>query len=146
MQTQVRTGRKRQMSEINVVPYIDVMLVLLVIFMITTPLIQQSVKVNLPKTTEMKSKHQNKQQLIKVTVDKRGNLWLVVGDRINKQVDPAGLKIQVAKELRDNPKIPVVVQGDKDAEYGKVVKAMAILQSAGAPSVGLITEPEENGK
>lgn len=140
------SGGKKQMAEINVVPYIDVMLVLLVIFMITTPLIKQSVKVELPQAKKV-SQINNKKKLkpIEVSVDKNGNYFLSTEGRPAKPVVLKDMAVQVKKViddgLKNNRVPPVVVRGDRNAKYGWVVKAMAVLQAAGAPSVGLITEP-----
>jgi biopolymer transport protein TolR len=127
------------MSEINVVPYIDVMLVLLVIFMITTPLLTQGVKVNLPRTpAEILESEQ--QDVLVVIVDAAGNFYITFGDDQDKPIDAETLVNRVNALLRHRPGIPVLVRGDKDAAYGDVVVAMALLQRAGAPSVGLMTE------
>jgi biopolymer transport protein TolR len=134
------------MSEINVVPYIDVMLVLLVIFMITTPLLTQGVKVNLPRTpAEILESEQ--QDVLVVIVDAAGNFYITFGDDQDKPIDAETLVNRVNALLRHRPGIPVLVRGDKDAAYGDVVVAMALLQRAGAPSVGLMTEsPDPVGR
>lgn len=140
------SSRRRSMSEINVVPYIDVMLVLLVIFVITAPLLTQGVKVDLPKVAAEPVAADNREPLI-VTVDVNGNYFLNIGDEPDKAIDHTGLVNKVAAVMRHNPDTPVMVRGDKKVDYGKVVTAMALLQRAGAPSVGLITEtPEPNKK
>lgn len=131
--------RRRPMSEINVVPYIDVMLVLLIIFMITTPLLTQGVKVDLPRTpAEILEAEQ--QDVLVVIVDAAGNFYITFGDDQDKPIDTETLVNRVNALLRHRPGIPVLVRGDKDAAYGDVVVAMALLQRAGAPSVGLMTE------
>ena len=131
--------RRRPMSEINVVPYIDVMLVLLVIFMITTPLLTRGVKVDLPRTpAEILQTEQ--QDVLVVVVDAAGNFFITFGDDQDKPIDAETLVNRVNALLRHRPGIPVLVRGDKDAAYGDVVVAMALLQRAGAPSVGLMTE------
>ena len=134
--------KKRAMSEINVVPYIDVMLVLLVIFMITAPLLSQGVKVELPQAAAEPLPSETKEPLI-VTVNAQGNYFLNVGEKTDKPVDHETLVTRVAAVLRYQPGTPIMVRGDKDVNYGKVVTAMALLQKAGAPSVGLITEAPE---
>ncbi len=140
------TARKRQMAEINVVPYIDVMLVLLVIFMITTPLIKQSVKVELPKVVKV-SPIVNKAKLktIEVSVDKEGVYYLSTGGETSKPVTLPSLAEQVKRVIdagvKDNRIPPVVMRGDRKAKYGWIVSAIAALKAAGAPSVGLVTEP-----
>ena len=134
--------RRRPMSEINVVPYIDVMLVLLVIFMITTPLLTQGVKVDLPRTPA-EILELEKQDVLVVIVDAVGNFYITFGDDQDKPIDAQTLVNRVNALLRHRPEIPVLVRGDKDAAYGDVVVAMALLQRAGAPSVGLMTESPE---
>jgi len=130
------------MSEINVVPYIDVMLVMLVIFMITAPLLQQGVDVNLPKAAAQPVQRDDKEPLI-VTVDRAGNYYLNVGDAPDKPVSNELLVQRVAAVLRHQAGTPVLVRGDMDASYGTVVAAMALLQTAGVPNVGLLTEEPE---
>ncbi len=134
-----RRPRRKPMSEINVVPYIDVMLVLLVIFMITAPMLTQGVKVELPQAASEPIEGEVSDPLV-VTVDVNGVYYLNVGEDPKAPVDHQGLVTRVAAVLRLKPKTPVMVRGDKDVNYGKVVVAMALLQRAGAPSVGLITE------
>jgi len=129
-----RTRAKRLMSEINVVPYIDVMLVLLVIFMITAPLLTQGVKVDLPQAAAKPIDANDKETLV-VTVTRDGRYFLD-----DRRIDAKTLQKKVAGILRARPKTPVVVRGDRRAPYGEVVRAMTLLQEAGAPSVGLITE------
>ena len=131
-----RFRRKRLMSEINVVPYIDVMLVLLVIFMITAPLLSQGVKVDLPQAASRPVDVQDRETLV-VTVDREGRYFLD-----DKRLLPDELGKKVAAILRLRPQTPVLVRGDRRVDYGEVVKVMTLLQGAGADSVGLLTEPE----
>ncbi len=130
-----RKRRKKLMSEINVVPYIDVMLVLLVIFMITAPLLSQGVKVDLPKAAAQPVDSQDRETLV-VTVDREGRYFLD-----DRRIMPEELSRKVAAILRARPQTPVLIRGDRQSNYGEVVRAMTLLQSAGAPSVGLLTEP-----
>jgi biopolymer transport protein TolR len=139
------TRRHRPMSEINVVPYIDVMLVLLIIFMITAPLLTQGVKVALPRAPAEVISREAKEPLV-VTVDAAGNYYLNYGENQDKPLEPQRLAIRVAALLRNNPGIPVLVKGDRNVPYGEVVVVMSLLQRAGAPSVGLMTEPPPAGK
>lgn len=136
-------GSRRPISEINVVPFIDVMLVLLVIFMITAPLLTQGVKVDLPKTQAKALSEQQKEPLI-VTVDATGNFYFNLADKPNQPIPAQTLSSlassQLASQSEANPR-PVLVRGDKNANYGKVMEAMVLLQQAGAKSVGLITQP-----
>ena len=123
------------MSEINVVPYIDVMLVLLVIFMITAPLLAQGVKVDLPQAKAQPVDTHPADTLV-ITVDRKGQYYLD-----DRALAAEALMDRVAATLKLHPRTSVQVRGDRDANYGEVVKLMALLQDAGAPSVGLLTEP-----
>ncbi len=127
------------MSEINVVPYIDVMLVLLIIFMVTAPLMTQGVKVDLPQATAEPVEQTEKEPLI-VSIDVDGLYYLNVGEDPKKGIDHELLVQRVAAVLRYQPGTPVLVRGDAAVNYGAVVTAMALLQKAGAPSVGLVTD------
>jgi biopolymer transport protein TolR len=135
--------RKKPMAEINVVPYIDVMLVLLVIFMITAPMLTQGVKVELPKAAAKPV--DAKKDVINVGVKKDGSYWLDVGkesaDPGGTQMPLADIKQKVGILLNADPTTPVLVRGDRAVEYGTVVTLMAELQQAGAKSVGLVTDP-----
>jgi biopolymer transport protein TolR len=135
--------RKRPMSEINVVPYIDVMLVLLVIFMITTPLLTQGVKVDLPQASA-KPIPPSEIKPVVLTVDANGQYTLNVGENQSQPLDEATIMARVAAVLRHRQGTPILVKGDKGVPYGKVMDGMVLLQAAGAPSIGLITEPPDN--
>jgi biopolymer transport protein TolR len=136
--------RRKPMAEINVVPYIDVMLVLLIIFMITAPMLTQGVKVDLPQTDANPVESPDNTEPMVVSVDAAGNFYAAVGDKQDQPISAEELMAKVAAVLRRNPQTPVMVKGDNAANYGQVVQAMALLQKAGAPSVGLITQqPEE---
>ncbi len=135
--------RKRPISDINVVPYIDVMLVLLVIFMITTPLLSQGVKIDLPQVpSEPLQTEQNKAPVL-INVDAEGNFFINYGENPDKPISAQDLAHRVNALLKYHPGIPVVVGGDKNVRYGRVVGLMALLQSSGVPSVGIITESLE---
>lgn len=135
------------MSEINVVPYIDVMLVLLIIFMITAPLLSQGVTVNLPRAAA-KALSAKKQEPVVVSVDSKGNYYLNLANNPNAPINADELVNRVAAELQvaksEGNKEQVLVKGDRDANYGKVVEAMVLLQHAGAQSVGLMTQPNHD--
>jgi biopolymer transport protein TolR len=139
-----RPGSHKPMSEINVVPFIDVMLVLLVIFMITAPLLTQGVKVDLPKTQAKAIAEQQKEPLI-ITVDAKGQFYYNLSDKPNQPITSRTLSHLVETTLQtasaDAPQRPVLVRGDQGVNYGKVMEAMVLLQQAGAKSVGLITQP-----
>ncbi|RDV25239.1 protein TolR [Alteromonas aestuariivivens] len=133
--------RRRPVSEINVVPYIDVMLVLLIIFMVTAPLISQGVKVDLPKASANPIEQEDTPPLI-ASVDVQGNYYLNVGD--DQQVLEADeLAALVQAQLQKEPNTPVVVKGDGAVAYNEVIQLMVVLQKAGVPSVGLMTDPVE---
>ena len=134
--------KRRPMSEINVVPYIDVMLVLLVIFMITAPLLTTGVDVDLPQAAAEPMENDAQEPLI-VTVNKEGDYYLSVGDNPDKPIDDQAMITLAAAVLRHKPGTPIMIRGDGRVEYSKVVYAMTLLQQAGAPSVGLITESPE---
>lgn len=139
--------RRKPMGEINVVPYIDVMLVLLIIFMITAPMLTQGVKVNLPQAEAepVEMPDENTEPLV-VSVDAEGNFYVAIGDRQEEPISAQELMAKTAAVLRRNPKTPVLVRGDNAVNYGYVVTAMALLQKAGAPSVGLITQQPDQVK
>ncbi|MEH6579101.1 MAG: protein TolR [Amphritea sp.] len=135
-----RPKKKRKLnSEINVVPYIDVMLVLLIIFMITTPMLTQGVNVELPQASADPVDTQDNEPVI-VTVDKEGLFYIDVGGDATEAVDAEVVYERVSKVLNSNPKKLVLVRGDKGVDYETVVRLMTLLQEAGAPSVGLVTE------
>jgi len=138
-------GRRRPMSEINVVPYIDVMLVLLVIFMITAPLLNLGVEVELPKAdAEPLDTEQNDEPLV-VTVLQNGDLYLNAGGDLDGTssglIDPETLVATVSAIVRRNPEIQVLVGGDERVDYGAVYNAMVLLQKAGVTKVGLMSDP-----
>jgi biopolymer transport protein TolR len=136
-------GKRRLMSEINVVPYIDVMLVLLIIFMVTAPLLTQGIKVDLPKAAAepIATDSVRKSEPLVLSVDARGQLYLNVGANPNSPLDEATLQARVTAALRREPARVVLVKGDKAANYGRVVEAMVLLQRAGASKVGFLTDP-----
>lgn len=131
-------GRK-PMAEINVVPYIDVMLVLLVIFMVTAPLLQQGVQVDLPKTPA-KPINKVKDEPVIVSVRADGSYYINLGKQPEQAIALSEIGTKVAAVIRRQPETPVLVWGDKNVPYGEVVTLMSILQAAGAPSVGLVTD------
>ncbi|SHI88578.1 protein TolR [Cycloclasticus pugetii] len=137
-----RSTKRRPMAEINVVPYIDVMLVLLIIFMITAPLIQQGVEIDLPQADAEQVDDDNIQPLV-VTVDQQGQYYLDVGEKTDEPISTDTLQIKVAAVLRNKPKTSVMIRGDKGVLYGEVVRAMTSLQAAGVPSIGLLTDPNQ---
>ena len=146
MNASTRPKRRKPMSEINVVPYIDVMLVLLVIFMVTAPILTQGVVVNLPKAPSQPIA-ENKEDPLVVTMRGDGALFLNLGIRKAQdqgtRVTIFSLGEQAAKIIGARPDVPVYVRADNKLPYGEVIKVMTALQNAGARSVGLITEPPD---
>jgi len=138
-----RAARRRPISEINVVPYIDVMLVLLIIFMVTAPLLSQGVKVDLPQADAEPINTRDTEPLV-VSIDASGDYYINFGENKDKPIDAQTLVTRVGALLRLQPSTPVVVRGDTAVPYGRVVYVMTLLQKAGAPSVGLMTDPVED--
>ncbi|HSO84120.1 protein TolR [Thiocapsa sp.] len=134
--------RRRPMAEINVVPYIDVMLVLLVIFMVTAPLITQGVKVALPQEKAGGIPSPTTESLI-ITVDEFGDYYIDVGDEKNAPASEQILFDRIRVVLEYTPETPILVRADHRVDYGRVVRAMVVAQAAGAPEVGLVTVPPE---
>ena len=130
--------RRRPMAEINVVPYIDVMLVLLVIFMITAPLLKTGVDVDLPSANA--KPQEVKTEPLVATVDAEGKFYLNVGEDPKSAVSEQRLVTLATAVIRRNPERQVLVRGDKGVNYEKVVRLMALLQRAGVPQVGLVAE------
>lgn len=135
-----RARRRKAMSEINVVPYIDVMLVLLVIFMITAPLLQQGVDIELPESSAEPLETADEPVLVNVGRD--GTIYLSVGGE-NEEVDRETLVTKVSAFIRANPEVPVLIGADKGVEYDRVYQTMVQLQQAGVPRVGLMSDPVE---
>ena len=137
--------RTRPVAEINVVPYIDVMLVLLVIFMITAPMFAQGIKVSLPEVSAEPVETESQEPVV-LTVDRSGRLYL------NRHTNPKAaladeMVVQLTKAiLSRKPSTAVLVQADQGLEYGKIVSAMVLLQQAGAKSIGLITQTPSDAK
>jgi biopolymer transport protein TolR len=135
-------GRRRLMSDINVVPYIDVMLVLLIIFMITAPLLTQGIKVDLPRAQAepVKLPREDAEPMV-MSVDAAGRLYLNIGASPESPLDEATFRARATAALRRNPQRTVLVKGDKRASYGRMVEAMVLLQSCGATKLGFLTDP-----
>ena len=133
-------NRRKPMSEINVVPYIDVMLVLLIIFMVTAPMLTQGVKVDLPQTSSDPIQADKDVEAIIVSVDSNGAYYVEVGDRGSDPMALEELQAEVAKILSQRSNSEVLVRGDEQVRYGTVVRLMSALQMAGAANIGLITE------
>ena len=135
--------KRKPMSEINVVPYIDVMLVLLVIFMATAPLLTQGVLVDLPEAAS-EPVPQDQQDPLVISMNFDGAIFLNIGlDQKGSRVTIFSLSEQAGKILRERSDLPVYVRADQKLQYGSVVEVMTVLQKAGAKSVGLVTEPPD---
>jgi len=135
-----RLKTRRPMAEINVVPYIDVMLVLLVIFMITAPLLTEGVKVELPQA-DANPMDADAQRPIVFTVDAEGRYFVTYDDDKSVPVDEEELLLKASALIKHNPKAPVLVKGDRNVVYNQVIRLMVLLQEAGASSVGMLTDP-----
>lgn len=133
-----RSGKRRAIAEINIVPYVDVMLVLLIIFMVTAPMINQGVDVELP-TASAKALSKDIPLPIIVSVNLRGELFLNISPAPQSPIQARKLQSEVIAALAINPKRPVMVKADKRVSYNTVIDAMVLLQQAGVPSIGLET-------
>ena len=133
--------KRKLMGEINVVPYIDVMLVLLVIFMVTAPMLTQGIEVELPKAgAEPIDDVPNHPPLV-ISIDAEGNLYVNVGDNEDEPVSGKEVVARVGAVLRNRPDTPILVKADRSVPYGNVVGAMVLLQRGGAESIGFVTDP-----
>jgi biopolymer transport protein TolR len=138
----IQRGRrgKRLMAEMNVVPYIDVTLVLLIIFMITAPLITQGVKVDLPQAPSEVIQSSKNEPVI-VSIDASGRIYVDVGEKPETPVDEETLVARIAGVSKYRPETDFLVRGDAGVSYGRIVEVMALMQAAGVKDVGLITQP-----
>jgi len=134
--------KRRAIADINVVPYIDVMLVLLIIFMVTAPLLKQGVDVDLPNAPA-NPLDVNSPEPIVVSVDRKGAMFLNIAPEAEAQISAEALVQQVKAALARDPKRPVMVRGDANGPYQNVVSTLVLLQRAEVGSVGLVTDPEE---
>jgi biopolymer transport protein TolR len=133
--------KRKLMGEINVVPYIDVMLVLLVIFMVTAPLLTQGIEVDLPKANAEPIESVPDHDPLVLSVDAEGNLYLNAGDNEDQPQGGQEIARRVGIILGEKPETPVFVKADRAVAYGNVVGAMVILQQAGAGNIGFVTDP-----
>jgi biopolymer transport protein TolR len=134
--------KRRAIADINVVPYIDVMLVLLIIFMVTAPLLQQGVDVDLPDAPA-NPLDVNSPEPIVVSVDSKGTMFLNIAPEPEAEIAADALVNQVKAALIRDPKRPVMVRGDANGPYQNVVSTLVLLQQADVGSVGLVTDPED---
>ncbi|AUH01539.1 colicin uptake protein TolR [Pectobacteriaceae bacterium CE70] len=137
----VRRGRRALKSEINIVPLLDVLLVLLLIFMATAPIITQSVEVDLPDATESKTVSSNDTPPVIVEVSGVGQYSLVIDHNRMEQLPPEQVVAEAQSRLSANPKTIFLIGGAKDVPYNEIIKALNLLHQAGVKSVGLMTQP-----
>jgi len=138
-----RHGRRKPMAEINVVPYIDVTLVLLIIFMITTPMLQTGVDVDLPQAESASVDQQDDTPPVVVSIKKSGEYFLRIDNKDDEAVQQEAITERVMAVLAAKPTTQVLINADRDVDYGTVVTVMASLKNAGVAKVGLMTKPEE---
>ena len=136
-------GRRKPMGEINVVPYIDVTLVLLIIFMITTPMLQTGVEVDLPQAESAMVEQKEGEPPIVISIKEQGEYYINVDGQNDERIEPEVINERVAVVLSNKPGTQVLISADKGVDYGTVVTVMAALKNAGVPTVGLMTKPEE---
>ena len=133
--------KRKLIGEINVVPYIDVMLVLLIIFMVTAPLLTQGVKVELPQAGAEPIEDIPNHPPLVLSVDAEGNLYINVGDDEDQPANAKQIVARTSAVLRNRPDTPILIKADKAVPYGNVVGAMVLLQQGGAENVGFVTDP-----
>ena len=139
MSLTARRRKRKLKAEINVVPYIDVMLVLLIIFMVTAPLLNLGVDIQLPQS-KAKSVQNDKEPAV-VSIDKDGKLYLSLGGAPREAIESDALVAKVSAFVRENPQLPFLVAGDQRSDYGHIYQAMVLLQQAGVAKVGLMSQP-----
>lgn len=137
-----RRNKRRAKAEINVVPYIDVMLVLLIIFMITAPIVQQGVEIDLPQAAANSLPPDELEPVI-LSVSKNGDYYLNIGDNLKKPVSNEEVRKRVRIVMKQRPQTPVLVRGDTAVDYGSITRAMVLLQNSGVEKVGLMTDSQE---
>ena len=148
MNTNKTKGKRRLMSEINVVPYIDVMLVLLIIFMITAPLLTQGIQVDLPNAPaqQLDPELLKDNEPLVLSVDREGQFYLNIGDDDDAPIDDATVVERASAVLRRNAQTPVLVKADEAVPYGRVVTGAVLLQQAGATKIGFQTDPNDTDR
>ena len=131
--------RRKRMAEINIVPYIDVMLVLLIIFMVTAPMLNLGADIQLPQSAAKAL--QDEKQPVLVSVQQDGTVYLTLGKSAREQVDNDTLVKDVSAFVKQDPKVSVLLGGDKRVDYGRVNQVLGLLQQAGVVKVGLMSQP-----
>ncbi|MEY3281783.1 MAG: protein TolR [Pseudomonadota bacterium] len=137
-----KAGRRRPMAEINVVPYIDVTLVLLIIFMITTPMLQSGVEVDLPRAQAAMVEQKDDTPPLVISIQQGGNYFINSGNGEDEAISKEAIYPRVEMILKNKPETQVLINADKNVDYGTVVTTMADLKHAGVPSVSLMTKDE----
>jgi biopolymer transport protein TolR len=139
----VRNPRRRRKlkNEINVVPYIDVMLVLLIIFMVTAPLLNLGVEIELPESNAKPIESEKDPVIVEITDD--GRYFLTLQGAVAEEIDEAALVAKVGAFVRQNPQVGVLIAGDRRVDYGTIYQGMVLLQQAGVPKVGLMSKPAQ---
>lgn len=138
-----QSGRRKPKAEINVVPYIDVTLVLLIIFMVTAPMLQTGVEVDLPQADTEAAEQKNEPPVI-VLIDREGRYFVDMAGQSGQAMEPGEMEAAVAGAVQAKPQIQVFIRADQNVDYGKVITAMAALKNAGVPKVGLMTQPYQH--
>jgi biopolymer transport protein TolR len=138
-----KNGRRKPMAEINVVPYIDVTLVLLIIFMVTTPMLQTGVDVELPQAESATVESESDNLPVIVSINELNQYYINIDDKEPEQIRREEVETRVMAVLSEKPKTRVLIKADKGIEYGVVVTLMAGLKNAGVSSVGLMTKSGE---
>ena len=138
-----RRKRRALKAEINVVPYIDVTLVLLIIFMITAPMLNLGVDIELPKS-DARSLDVDAEPVL-ITVDQQGTMFLTLDGEPREAIEAESLVAKVGAFVRNNPDIPVLVGGDGRVDYSRVYQVLTLLQQAQVPKVGLMSQPDDGG-
>lgn len=138
-----QSGRRKPKAEINVVPYIDVTLVLLIIFMVTAPMLQTGVEVDLPQADTEAAEQKNEPPVI-VSIDREGRYFVDMSGQSGQAMEPGEMEAAVAGAVQAKPQIQVFIRADQNVDYGKVITAMAALKNAGVPKVGLMTQPYQH--
>jgi biopolymer transport protein TolR len=136
-------NKGKAFSEMNVVPFIDIMLVLLIVFMITTPVINESVKVDLPKAKADKIEVSNKTPIVIISVDKDEKLYLSLNGSPIKVKTINDIKNEINKLSRSNKDAKIFLRGDEGSSYGSIMKVMTTLKSSKIDNIGLMTESNE---
>jgi biopolymer transport protein TolR len=144
MPVTIKHKKRRPMAEINVVPYIDVMLVLLIIFMVTAPLLTLGVDIQLPQA-EARTLEQEKDPVL-VEIDQAGRLYLRLSGEMPEEIDAETLGARIGAFVRNNPNVPVLIGGDERVSYGDIYQIMVVLQQAGVAKVGLMSQPVGDGR